>query len=83
MLVVSKKPNKGAIQSESEHKKLEALQHGSQLPKTDAVQDRCKSVKKVRTDKVLEIRKQLAEGHYNVNRGLNAVFDRILEDILG
>lgn len=81
---MSKKPNKGAIQCESEQKKLETSQDGSRLPETDAVQDMlCKSVKKVRTDKVLGIRKQLAEGHYDVNKGLNAVFDRVLEAILG
>lgn len=83
MLVVSKEPNKGAIESESEHKKLEASQDGSHLPKTDVVQDRWKSVEKVRTDKVLEIRKQLAEGHYDVNEGLNAIVDKILEDLFG
>lgn len=80
---MSKKPNKGAIQCESEQKKLETSQDGSRLPETDAVQDMCKSVKKVRTDKVLGIRKQLAEGHYDVNKGLNAVFNRVLEAILG
>jgi len=83
MLVVTKRPNKGAIQSDSKHKKREASQDASQSPQTDAAQDSSKSLEKVRADKVLDIRRQLAEGRYDVNRAMNAVCDRILEGLLG
>ena len=62
---------------------IETSLDGSKPPKTDVVTDRCKSVEELRADKVLEIRKQLAEGQYDVNRGLNIIVDRILEGLLG
>jgi len=36
----------------------------------------------VRKKKILKIRKQLAEGTYDINKRLNAVLDRLLEDLV-
>jgi hypothetical protein len=36
----------------------------------------------VRKKKILKIRKQLAEGTYDINKRLNVVLDRLLEDLV-
>ena len=40
------------------------------------------SLPRVRKSKILKVRQQLAEGTYDIDKRLNAVIDRLLEDIL-
>ena len=79
MLVVNKERNQEVIQFEPEHKKLEA----SKPSTIDEVLERCKALEKVRACNVSVIRKLLAEGQYDVNRGLNTIVDSLLEYLLG
>ena len=46
-----------------------------------ALQD-IRSLPRVREKKILEVRRQLAEGTYDINKRLNVVFDRLLEDLV-
>jgi len=52
------------------------------LPRIDGVDNRREFGGRIRTDKVLKIKKQLAEGHYDIDKRLNTVFDRFFEDLL-
>jgi hypothetical protein len=38
--------------------------------------------RQIRRKKIVDIRRQLARGKYDVNKRLNVVLDRILEDII-
>ena len=40
------------------------------------------SLLRVRKKKILEVRRQLVEGTYDIDKRLNAVLDRLLEDIV-
>ena len=40
------------------------------------------SLSPVRQKKILEVRQQLVEGTYNIDKRLNTVLDRFIEDIL-
>jgi anti-sigma28 factor (negative regulator of flagellin synthesis) len=40
------------------------------------------SLPRVRKNKILKVRQQLAEGTYDIDKRLDAVLDRLLEDIL-
>jgi len=41
-----------------------------------------RSLPRVRKKKILEVRQQLVEGTYNIDKRLNTVLDRFIEDIL-
>jgi hypothetical protein len=36
----------------------------------------------IRTDKVLDVRRQLTEGNYDLNKGLDAALEKVLEDLI-
>lgn len=40
------------------------------------------SLPRVREKKILEVREQLVEGTYDIDKRLNAVLDRLLEDLV-
>ena len=41
-----------------------------------------RSLPRVRKKKILEVRRQLAEGTYDIDKRLNTVLDRLLEDLV-
>jgi hypothetical protein len=41
-----------------------------------------RSLPRVRRKKILEVREQLVEGAYNIDKRLNTVLDRIFEDLV-
>jgi anti-sigma28 factor (negative regulator of flagellin synthesis) len=41
-----------------------------------------RSLPQVRKKKILEVRQQLAEGTYDIDKRLNAVLERLLEDLV-
>jgi hypothetical protein len=53
-----------------------------QLGMTARVSERIASLPKVRKEKVLTVRRQLAEGKYPINEQLNVALDKLLEDLI-
>lgn len=49
---------------------------------TARVSERIASLLKVRKQKVLTVRRQLAEGKYPINERLNVALDRLIEDLI-
>jgi hypothetical protein len=60
---------------------METCETHSLLITVPVLQNIC-SLPRVRKNKIHEVRQQLAEGTYDIDKQLNAVLDRILEDIL-
>ncbi len=52
------------------------------LGMTARVSERIASLPKVRREKVLAVRRQLAEGKYPINEQLNVALDKLLEDLI-
>ncbi len=52
------------------------------LGMTARVSERIASLPKVRREKVLAVRRQLAEGKYPINERLNVALDKLLEDLI-
>ncbi len=48
---------------------------------TAPVLQNIRSLPQVRKNKILEVRQQLVEGTYDIDMRLNAVLDRLLEDL--
>ena len=72
----------GPFESDLGHSKLQSHRYVPRLPRIDGVDNRREFGGRIRTDKVLKIKKQLAEGHYDIDKRLNTVFDRFFEDLL-
>jgi hypothetical protein len=49
---------------------------------TARVSERIASLPRVRKEKVITVRRQLAEGKYPINERLNVAFDKLIEDII-
>ncbi len=52
------------------------------LGMTARVSERIASLPKVRREKVLAVRRQLAEGKYPINERLNVALDKLIEDLI-
>lgn len=71
-------PDKDKEQQKQGRLKMNELTNSTllaDLPKSPAEQQ-------MRRKKIMDIRRQLARGKYNINERLNVILDRILEDLI-